>query len=112
VRACARRRDMFARVAVCCSVLQCVAVCCSVLQCVAARYVCSQPPGESDGGGTSKKLRTITLFQPKTIRDHCFVKKTFFFGANLIFRDSQKMYFGPYNLLNAAKADQQKWDRT
>jgi len=30
------------RVAVCCSVLQCVAVCCSVLQCVAINVQCAE----------------------------------------------------------------------
>jgi len=33
----ARNNPAVVRVAVCCSVLQCVAVCCSVLQCVAVR---------------------------------------------------------------------------
>jgi len=46
------------RVAVCCSVLQCVAVCCSVLQCVAA--ICRGPrPRRSEGGSRERVLVVI-----------------------------------------------------
>ena len=53
---------------------------------------------ESDGG--------IFFFQGTTT--FCFVLG----GANPIFRDSQIIYFGPYNLLPDARADQPDWYRT